>query len=180
MKVSKSAAALITALMLGSTTSFVAVAPAVAEATQNQAELETQLQARIDKFNQDFAGNNYEGVVEVMPPKILVVLAEQNDMTVEQLQEMLPKFIEGVMSEATVHSFAMADAEGKVETVDGLHYALLPTSADMSVGGNRAATETTTVALYDDGKWYLARIDTDAQEQQLKEVYPQLGSVKLR
>jgi hypothetical protein len=56
---------------------------------------------------------------------------------------------------------------------------LIPTWTEMTVeGAGRVRFETRTLALEDDGEWYLVRVEDAPQAAMLREVYPEFAEVE--
>lgn len=155
-------------------------APTAAPTQATQQNAQTALQARVDSFNAAFLAGNYNVVTEVVPPRLVTLLAKRTAMSPTALKRLMLTSTQEVMSRATVHSSVMSVPDNAIKTAGGMNYALLPTKTDITVMGTRAKQSTTTVALQDNGKWYLVRVETASHEADLKTAYPELKSVKMR
>jgi hypothetical protein len=64
------------------------------------------------------------------------------------------------------------------ETADGTLYLLIPTSGVIAVeGAGRIQATSQTVALEDDGEWYLVRTDEPDQTELVKQLFPAFRDV---
>jgi len=132
------------------------------------------LQTRISSFNTAFAAADFDEVMTTMPPRVLNFIAERSGMTPEALLEAMVTQTEAAMETITVEDFGMSLEDATTGVTDqGDTYAILPTTVLMdiqNVGKMRGVNST--LALKDEGKWYLIRVDNEQQLQLLRTVYP--------
>lgn len=142
---------------------------------QNRAALET----RVETFDQAIRANDTDGIIAVVPPKVLAFIAEKASVTVDELKQGLAGQIEQAMTDVTIVSFGMdLDAAEVAETAEGRTYLMVPTHSVMEAPNvGKVETKTHTLAFEDDGRWYLVRLDNDRQKAILKEAYPEFADI---
>lgn len=137
------------------------------------------LTERIATFDAAVRANDIDGIMGVVPPKVLERLASQFGLSVDQLIGEMQKQINEVMTDVKVESFGMDTKKVDFVTEGGLTYGLIPTESviDLGAAGKLRSTNTT-VALLEDDTWYLVRIDNAEQIDVIREVYPMLADVQ--
>jgi len=164
-------------VMIGLALLLTAAAPGFAEvlpAAQQQA-----LTERIDSFDTAVRANDIDGIMGVVPPKVLDRLASQFGLSVDQLIGEMQKQINEVMTDVKIESFGMDAKKVDFVTESGLTYGLIPTESVIDLGpAGKLRSTTTTVALLEDDNWYLVRIDNSEQIDVIKQVYPMLADVQ--
>jgi hypothetical protein len=134
---------------------------------------------RVAAFDQAFADGDMGEVIRAMPPAVKGSIAEQAGVTVEALETAMISQIEAAMEAVTVESSVM-DVEAATfgTTSQGRDYALIPTTTRMDIkDSGRVESTTTTVAVEDEGVWYLMRIDTPQHVAMLTGVYPGFADI---
>ena len=149
--------------------------PAMAQQAVDTAPIATA----IDTFETAFTGGDMEGVFAVMPPAILGFIARQAGVSDAELRAQMASATEAAMASVEIEEFGMdLDAATTGRSPEGRAYALVPTTATMSVPQQgRFRSVNTTLALEDDGEWYLMRIDDPNQIAILRQVYPDMAGV---
>ncbi|WP_298495002.1 hypothetical protein [uncultured Maritimibacter sp.] len=157
----------------------VIAAPLAASAfdDQDRAGVETTAQA----FETAFLARDYEGVLEVLPPKLLDYMSDQLDIPRAELADTMTKQLGIFMSDITIDAFAMdMGAMTTGETPDGMAYAFIPTTTTVTVPDTGKRTlNNQTLVLEDGGQWYLTRIEMKQQYDMMKGIYPGLEDVPL-
>ncbi len=64
------------------------------------------------------------------------------------------------------------------EAPDGTSYVLVPSRSLIESQGQKIEVKSTVLALMDEGKWYLPRIDDARQINLLREVYPFVTTIE--
>jgi ketosteroid isomerase-like protein len=140
------------------------------------------LQARVEGFSAIIAKGDMAAVFDYMPPKVLQEFAKQTGASIDQIKAATTTQMEQVMKTVTFDSFTMDLKSSKAgKLADGMIYTLIPTETRMSVesaGKVRATSET--LALNDAGVWYLVRIDTPAQSDLVKKIYPGFADIEFK
>lgn len=173
-------AAFAAVLLLAQCDSPAAPAPTGPDATLPAAASLASMQQAWASFEKDFAGGNYAKVVDVMPPRLLSVMARRAGQSPARLKADLGKTTAAVMSAATIHSYRATAPRSGVQSAGGLPFARFDTITDISVGSRRQTTRTRTVGVFDNGRWYFIRVADAGAESALREAYPQLNATSIR
>jgi hypothetical protein len=143
-------------------------------------ETETaSLAATVDAFDAAMKSNDLTAVIGTIPPRVLEHIASGAGVGVDELRGLLIKQMEEVLAQATIDSFGMdlAKAEHR-ELADGTPFALIPTETVMTIDGSKTAMRSHTLALLDEGAWYLVRVSDAKQLEILRRVYPEYVGVE--
>ena len=135
----------------------------------------------IADFDKAFREARYDDVVAVVPPRIVAAIAKKNGVTVENLKPAIAAVITAALAAVKVESFSIdiSQAEYK-ELPNGSPYALIPTKTVMDAGDKgRFAESTFSLAIIDDGKWYVIRVNDVANLIIMRSVYPEFAGVEL-
>ncbi len=133
------------------------------------------LAVRIESFGEAMRDSDMDAVLGVVPPQMLEAVAAQFGVTVEALIEATQTEIDRAMAQVELVSYGMSLDQAEFATLpDGMTYALIPTETvmDLAEEGGWVRSQTTTVALLEEGTWYLVRIDDEQQVAILRQVYP--------
>lgn len=150
--------------------------PAVArEATDAERAL---LVETIATFDAATRAGDMDVVVETIPPKVMTAMSEQFGVSVQQLRDAVIAQGKAAFEGVKLISFGMdLEAATYTQTSDGQPYALIPTEVVMDAGGGNIRATSDTLALLDEGKWYLVRVSETQQVDILKRVYPGFADV---
>ena len=152
-------------------------APALARPFSDE---ETQgLAQAVQAFDAAMQGSDFGAVVDAsLSPKLLTAMAGSNNMTADQLKTLVIQQMQQAMQAVKIDSYGMdvtkADYE---EAKDGTPYALVPSEVVMEIGGNKTKSSGATLAIIDDGKWYLLNVGQKDQAAMLKSVYPAFADI---
>lgn len=138
------------------------------------------LAATVTEFNSAMAAKNFDRLAETVPPKILASLGAKAQVPVEDVRKAMMDVIKMTFAQVIVDSFSMdfAGAEYKV-LANGTPYALIPTETVILVPEQgKVSNKSHSLALLDEGKWYLVRVSEAAQLMILKDVYPEFAGVE--
>ena len=151
----------------------------VAIAAPLTADDQAALTARIDSFRQTFESGDLSKIGDVIPPKILAVMAEQFGMPAPELLDAMSAAMEHAMQNVTIDGYSMDQgAAASAETTSGRTYLLIPTQTLMTVdGATQIESNTQTLAFADEGVWYLLRIDDAQQIHFLTRAYPEFSGI---
>ncbi len=131
-------------------------------------------------FDTAMRGADYAAVSKTIPPKVLGYIADKGGVDVAKLREMVIEQMTKALAEVKIEAFSMdlANAEYR-ELQTGEPYVLIPTETDMDAGEQgRLKATSQTLALLDDGKWYLLRVNEQQQVEIMRQVYPQFVGVE--
>ncbi len=139
-----------------------------------------QIAARVAFLDAAIAGSDFSALTEVIPPRILDHIAGRFGATVEELKAAMVEQMAAAMETASIEESTMDLAQSLyLETADGTPYALIPTRTVVAVkdqGKFEALSQT--LAIQDDGAWYLVRVDEASQINILREVYPSFAGTE--
>lgn len=139
-----------------------------------------RIDARITAFNGMMAGPDYATLFDFTPPRLLSHIVSSFGVTEEILRTETGRQMAETMKQVTLISFGMDLAAATVATTpDGARtYALIPTETVMEAEGvGKLKATSQTLAMEEDGEWYLVRIDDQNQVGLLKTVYPEFADV---
>ena len=128
----------------------------------------------VSDFDEAMRNNNFERIVQTIPPKVLSHIAGKAGVSADEVSKAMVSLMAQMLAETKIESFGMdlAAAEYK-EQSDGVPYALIPTTTVLSAEAvGRVKSQSHTLGLLDDGKWYLVRVSDAAQVAIVREVYP--------
>lgn len=139
------------------------------------------LEATVSAFDRAVRESNYTAMVDAMPPRILGALAKATDVPVSRWKSSAAAMMRNAFAEATLLEFSMRlDRASSGTLSDGMPYALIPTQTNIVMNGvGRIESEAHTLALFEDGRWYVMRLNDGPQTQQLRDAYPALQNVEL-
>jgi hypothetical protein len=136
------------------------------------------LAATVSSFNAAMREGYHARVAQTVPPKVLAAIARRGNTTPEAVTAAMVKSMQNL--QGNIESFGM-DLGTAVhrELASGTPYLLIPTQTTMAVAGKRVQVTSHTLALLDEGKWYLLQVNNAPRVQILREVYPEFAGVKL-
>ena len=151
-----------------------------AEARSLDDKEKTALSATIAEFDAAMRASNFNRVVATVPPKVVTAIASKANVDVEKLRVMMVDLMKNMLKSVKIESFSM-DTKGMEykETPTGTPYALVPTETVVAAGDQgRFKQKSQTLALIDEGKWYLVRMSDLQQLVVVREVYPEFMNVE--
>ena len=157
---------------------LLAAAPTWAQKiTDNQ---RAALEARVADFSAIMTDGDMADLLAYTPPPVRATLVEMSGLDEAQLVEAMRAAMGAAMQGTTIDDFSMDVAAATVEeTPNGSRtYVLIPTATDITVEGQgtvQAASQT--LALEDQGEWWLVRIDDPQQTMILAQAYPEFAGV---
>lgn len=118
-----------------------------------------------------------------LPPRLMRFHAGMTGMTVAALEQAMTEQTAAMMADTrfgalTADPSAAEAAEATLADGSQVLWAVLPATFETETAGGRARVSQPVLALRDEGKWYLIRIDP-SQAQVLAAVYPFLAGVDL-
>jgi len=137
------------------------------------------LKDQIFRFEAALKSNDFDAVGKTVPPKILASIASGAGVSVETLRDALKTQMQMTLASVKLVEFAMdTDAARFEQTTDGTPYALIPTRTLLETDGQKIEAKSDTLALVDEGNWYLLRVTDQQQVAILRKVYPAFASVQ--
>lgn len=160
-------------------TTLALAAPAAFAREATEAE-RTALDQRLAAYQTMTQDNDVKGMIDAMPPKIIAEIATMTGTTPDQLRATMAQQIGQVMAQATIEKAELGvDAVRYQELPDGTPYALIPTDTIIAMeGAGRIRQTGETLALLDEGAWYLMRVDDAQQLAILRQAYPNFANVE--
>ena len=138
-----------------------------------------EIAAVVGEFAEVVEIGDMPGLVGFIPPPMVTTIARANGMSEDALMEAMAFAMMQAMDGVSFESFEidLAAAESG-ETPAGRPYLIAPTTSIMQVEGTGRVTATsTTLALEDEGRWYIARIDDASQLAVLRDTYPDFEGI---
>ena len=133
----------------------------------------------LTRFEDDMDRRDMAAVIAAMPPRIIPRMAEQSGMSVEQLKAMVVKLSDSAMDMVGEFGFEHRSIEFK-ELANGTPFALVPTSTVINMkDGPSYRVKSHTLALLEDGNWYVMRVEEPKQLMILHGAYPDFVGVEL-
>ncbi|MEM6763009.1 MAG: hypothetical protein AAF615_09030 [Pseudomonadota bacterium] len=152
-----------------------------ATGAQLSADQAMALAARVDAFDRAVRTSDYMAMVDAMPPRILGALAEATGTSPSVWKQSAAAMMRAAFDEATVLEFSIRlDGARYGALPDGTPYALIPTTTQIVMNAvGRIESNAATLAIFDNGRWYLMRLNDAAQSAQLRQAYPGFADVAL-
>ena len=163
-------AALVAALCLGAS-------PALGQ--EFSADDEAQVQARVAELMAVTESGDISGALDVVPPRLYRHIARRIGVTEAEVRDYLLRMTGDATAGIVVVDYAI-DVEGTRPslTPDGTRtYLLMPTVLRMRRDGQVLRSESQTLALEDEGRWWLIRIDTQQQVDLVTQIWPEFSGV---
>lgn len=139
-----------------------------------------KLQQTVDAFDKAMRDEDYDKVANTIPPRVMEFIAKQAGLEVDALRTVVIQQMEAALAAVTLEEFGMdMKALKEAELDNGAPYALIPTETVMTseaTGTMRVQSET--LALLDEGQWYLVRVNDLQQVAILRQVYPEFSTVE--
>jgi hypothetical protein len=165
-----------------------AAGPVAARAPVSQAEAASAIgpadraaiTARIEVLVDALSSGRLVETLDVVPPRLLQATAARFGATQAQLRQAFAENAAQLFAGVSFVSCRMdLDAAAIRLTPDGARtYLLIPTETVIDAGGaGRVRTVSQTLAMQDEGRWYLIRVQDAAQREVLTEVYPEFAGV---
>jgi hypothetical protein len=140
------------------------------------------VQGRIDTFNGMVASGNIAGTIDFTPPTLLAFMATSFNTTPDALRGQMRDALAATQGQVTFESFSM-DMTGATQatTPDGSRvYVMIPTETVMAITGQgKMKSVSQTLALQEDGTWYLISIADANQATMIQGAYPEFAKVDL-
>ncbi len=167
-------------LALAVAAAFAAASGAPADARSLDDKEKAALTATVTEFDAAMRKNDYERIVDTVPPKVINSISAKAGLDPAKLRTTMVGLMKTLTEQVKIESFGMdiAKADYK-ELKSGAPYALIPTETVIAAGDKgRIQQKSHTLALLDEGKWYLVRVSDMQQLMIVREVYPEFTGVE--
>ncbi len=143
-------------------------------------EASARIEQRLADFNAVMTRMDMGATFDFVPPKLKVKIAETFGVKPDDLKTAMADVMAEALKTVKFESFNMDFASATIATTsDGSRtYALIPTETIMAVeGAGKFRATSQTLAMDEDGEWYLVRVDDPNQSNLIKQVYPEFADV---
>lgn len=143
-------------------------------------DIQSALGPKVALLEQAITAGDYAIALDVLPPRLIQSMSDRFGMSPEDLRRAAAQASADALDGVQGLTFAMhVDQAAKHLTPDDRRpYWLVPTVTQMSVEGRGIRTTTQTLAIEEDGEWYLIRVADPAQVAMLREAYPEFAGVE--
>jgi hypothetical protein len=137
------------------------------------------VEAAVYAFSNAFKSLEYEAIVAAIPPTLLKAIAEPNGFSVAEMRTKLIEVLPTVMEGVTFVDLQMDVANATYgRSPKGLAYAMIPTWVITDSDEGRVRGTSITLAVEEDGAWYLIRIASEVEINQVRAAFPDLDHLK--
>ena len=137
------------------------------------------LAARVRSFDDAMRAKDIPTIIDVVPPRVVAHIAKTSGVPQSKLREVMIAQTGEVMKSAIVKSFGMDLGQARHESLPGgKPYVLIPTQVAMEIGDQKVAAESRTLALMDNGIWYLLDLNQPSRVSIFTRVYPEFAGVE--
>jgi len=139
-----------------------------------------KVEARVADLNRMMAAGDMAGAMDVVPPRLFQTIAARAGVSEAEFRAAMREMIAAQMQSVSLVSYNMDMAAATpIRTPDDARtYLLIPTMTVMEVNGQRVKSTTSTLALEDEGEWYLIRVDDANQVALIRELWPEFAAVE--
>ena len=146
-------------------------------------DVQAALNKSRDNFVQATLANDFDRVLDVIPPKVFAYISTNASVSEEELRSNMSAMFKEVMADIEVAGVQMRTEEIAVNrSIDesGKNYiwGFVPTSIELVVANERLKIEAHTLAMREDDVWYFLRTSELQQVVILKNVYPFFAGVE--
>ena len=142
--------------------------------------LESSLSSRLGEFEDTFNSGQISRLLDFTPPKILTKILIDTNVTRVELNAQIDMVWEQTLQVVGIGAFDLDKTIHPVKFLaDGRPYKILPTSTVMTVKANdsEVISKSETLALIENGEWYILRLDDPSQIKIFREAYPGFDDV---
>ncbi len=134
--------------------------------------------AAVQAFGSAMIDKRYSDVFDrSITPRMLKLLATKFKVPEDQVKLLVVRQLEKTLEQVVVEAFSMDAAKADYrELSTGEPFGLLPTTTTVKAGGARYLGKEHTVALFDEGRWFLVRV-TDKPQIEIRETYPAFSAI---
>lgn len=145
-----------------------------------EAAEKASLEKTVTDFSAAMAKQDFDRVVETLPPRLLSTMADGAKVDIAKLRAAIVDVMRKGLAVVKISSFGidLAKAQHK-ELANGTPYVLVPTKTVIDMpDGSRLINSAHTVAIMDDSKWYLLSIEQPSQIVIFRQAYPDFVNVE--
>jgi len=138
------------------------------------------IESRIAAFDAAMKAGRIEQSIDFIPLRLLRVMAQKVGLPEAQLKAMVAAQAAAAVDGMIFLSFGMDLPAAKVATTPDKSrtYMLIPTQSVIAIpNAGKMQSKTSTLALKDEGQWFLIRIDNAQQVTLLRSAYPEFSGV---
>ncbi len=140
----------------------------------------TGLTQTVDSFIAANKTGAADRIIATLPPRMIQAMAQASNVTSEAFRAALVQQTTQTMAGVKVQTFTMDLTKARfLELPNGTPYVLIPTDIAMSAGGPTVSEKSDTLALIDEGKWYLLSVKQPNQVQIFTQLYPDFAGANL-
>jgi hypothetical protein len=157
-----------------------AFGPVAAWAEDIPDDVRAAVTEQVDALSADFSAGDIAATFDYVPDKLFAQIADSAGVPADVMMTMVKEQISTAMATVTVESFLMNMDTATYETTpDGSRqYVVIPTETIMTVeGAGKIRSTGNSLALEDEGSWYLISVDDPSQAQFLSGAYPEFEGV---
>ncbi|MBS0563311.1 MAG: hypothetical protein JSR87_02135 [Proteobacteria bacterium] len=164
---------------------IVAVVAALPAAARPLSEAEAGgLAHAIDSYVRATTGNDAEGIVATIPPRILNIFAGASGIEASKVKETLVGQTRDLMKGARITDFTVSPgpydaADATLADGTAVVWVVVPAEFTTDVKGKKTLNHQPLFAVREDGEWYFSRVDGPQQQQMVGMAYPFVAAVKL-
>ncbi|MEM0989515.1 MAG: hypothetical protein AAGK00_11580 [Pseudomonadota bacterium] len=136
------------------------------------------INASVHQFLIAYQTGDADQMVAAMPPSYVSAHARRVGLGPGFYRSLVVHFTEAALTDGSIEELEIDPGQLSVHrTPDGIEYGLIPTRSITSKHGMRMEMTSQTLALKDQGTWWLIQVNDDNQISVLREVYPSFQSV---
>lgn len=128
----------------------------------------------------DVRAGDFTGTLDVIPPPMLAATLERFGVTEDELRQSIDTQMEDALASVSFESFHMAIDDAIPARTPGVarRYMLIPTETVIVIKDvGRMWSRNQTLAVEENGKWYLVRIEDQGTIDLLRAVYPDFATI---
>jgi hypothetical protein len=140
------------------------------------------LKTAVSEFTAAIREGNFKRQISgSLPSRLTGLLAKKGGITAAALQEQMIAILEKNKQTAGIESFVIDIGNAEFAALpSGEPYALIPTTTKIVIGKSRTIlAKAKTLALLENGKWYLVRVSDAGLAALFREAYPEFAQVSL-
>jgi hypothetical protein len=157
---------------------FAAVVSYQAAAVEPSAQERIRLNDTLNGFDASMRKMDMRSVFKALPPKILEQLRAKAKLSEDQLLDAVDKQFKEILSKVEIVEFKLKNENATFHDLGSqLKYAMVPTVTTARVSGKLFVSESQTLAILEQGNWYLMRTNEPHILAVLVDVYPEFSGV---